>query len=69
MGKMIGYSLIDSPGVHIWPIVSLILFMVLFIWLIIWAVKREKGYIREMENMPLEASDVLQNENIETLNK
>jgi cytochrome c oxidase cbb3-type subunit 3 len=41
-------------GVSIFPIIGLILFFALFVGIIIWALKIDKKYIKEMENIPLE---------------
>ena len=41
-------------GIEIWPIISLTIFLTFFIGLLIWVWKVDKGYINEMENMPID---------------
>lgn len=52
-------STIDN--VSIYPIITLILFFTVFIGAIIWIVTRDKDYISELENIPLENDDLKQN--------
>lgn len=40
-------------GIEIWPIISLIIFFTFFVGLICWVIKVDKGYIKEMENLPM----------------
>lgn len=41
-------------GVSVYPLFSLIVFFIFFVALLIWAVKVDKGYLKKMEEMPLE---------------
>ena len=40
-------------GIEIWPIISLIIFFTFFVGLIWWVIKVDKGYLKEMENLPM----------------
>ncbi len=51
--KFVNY-LEQISGVSIYPLISLILFMVLFIAVIIYAVRASNKSISEMENLPLD---------------
>lgn len=44
-------------GVSVYPIISLIVFVVFFAALLIWVFKVDKNYIRKMENLPLEKDE------------
>ncbi|MBX7041930.1 MAG: CcoQ/FixQ family Cbb3-type cytochrome c oxidase assembly chaperone [Ignavibacteria bacterium] len=44
-------------GIDIYPIFSLLLFMSFFVLAAVWIVRLDKGYIEEMENLPLENSE------------
>lgn len=41
-------------GVEIYPIFSLIVFILFFSVILVWSFKADKSYLREMENLPLE---------------
>ena len=41
-------------GVSIYPIISLIVFVLFFAAIIIWMIKVDKNYIKKMENLPFE---------------
>lgn len=41
-------------GVSIYPIISLIVFVVFFAVILIWMFKVDKKYIKKMENLPFE---------------
>ncbi len=43
--------------VHIYPIISLILFLVVFTAMLVWALRKDKGYLDEMAAKPLEDSE------------
>ncbi len=50
--------------VHIYPIISLLLFFAVFSAMLIWAFRKDKGYLNEMAAKPLddgerEAAEVL----------
>lgn len=44
-------------GIDIYPIFSLLLFLVFFVSTALWIVRLDKGYVKEMENLPLENSE------------
>ena len=46
-------------GVEIYPIISLIVFIVFFAAIIIWLLKVDKKYIKKMKNLPLEKDEEL----------
>jgi cytochrome c oxidase cbb3-type subunit IV len=41
-------------GVSIYPIISLIVFVIFFAVILIWMLKVDKKYIKKMENLPFE---------------
>ncbi|MDN5205045.1 cytochrome C oxidase Cbb3 [Fulvivirgaceae bacterium BMA10] len=41
-------------NVEIWPIISLVIFLIFFLCLILWVVQVDKKYINRMKEMPLE---------------
>jgi hypothetical protein len=41
-------------GVEIYPIFSLIVFVIFFAIVTVWSLKADKSYLREMEMLPLE---------------
>lgn len=41
-------------GIGIFPVISMLIFIVLFVWLIIWVVKKDKKYINKMKNLPVD---------------
>ena len=41
-------------GIEVWPMISLFIFFTFFLGLLIWVWKVDKGYIKEMESMPVE---------------
>lgn len=44
-------------GVSVYPIISLIVFVLFFALIIIWLIKVDKNYIKKMENLPFEKED------------
>ena len=57
-------SSIDN--VAIYPVITLILFFTVFIGAVIWIITRDKEYITELENIPLENENynkITENEN------
>ena len=40
--------------VAIWPIISFIIFFLFFLGLIWWALRADRGYVREMSELPLD---------------
>ncbi len=43
--------------VNIYPVISLVLFMLVFSGMLIWVIRRDKGYLTEMAQKPLEDTD------------
>lgn len=41
-------------GVSIYPIISLIVFVLFFTVIIIWMIRVDKNYIKKMENLPFD---------------
>ena len=41
-------------GVEIYPLISLVVFILFFVIMFIWMLKVDKNYIKEMEELPLE---------------
>ncbi|MCX8104798.1 MAG: cbb3-type cytochrome c oxidase subunit 3 [Ignavibacterium album] len=44
-------------GVEIYPIISLIVFVVFFIVVTVWLIRMDKNYINEMKQLPLNNED------------
>ena len=44
-------------GVEIYPIISLIVFVVFFVVVTIWLIRMDKNYINEMKQLPLTNDD------------
>ena len=51
---MIKETLLSLPGVEIFPIISLIIFVIIFTIVVIWAFSLDKNIISEMESIPLD---------------
>lgn len=51
---MIKETLLSLPGIEIFPIISLIIFVVIFTIVVIWAFSLDKNIISEMESIPLD---------------
>lgn len=54
--KFINY-LSDIVNVEIYPMISLIIFVLFFVSLIIYVIKSDKNYIKKMSGLPLENND------------
>ncbi len=54
--KFINY-LSEIVNVEIYPLVSLIIFVLFFVGLVIYVIKSDKNYIKKMSDMPLENND------------
>lgn len=54
--KFINY-LSDIVNVEIYPMISLIIFVLFFVSLIIYVIKSDKNYIKKMSDLPLENND------------
>ncbi len=44
-------------GISIYPIISLIVFVLFFAIILIWMFKADKTYIKKMENLPFEKEE------------
>lgn len=44
-------------GVEIYPIISLIVFVIFFIVVTVWLIRMDKNYINEMKQLPLSNED------------
>lgn len=44
-------------GISIYPIISLIVFVLFFTIILIWMFKVDKNYIKKMENLPFEKDE------------
>ena len=54
---MIKEYLQSIDGVSVYPIFSLIVFVLFFAAIIVWMFKVDKNYIKKMENLPLEKDE------------
>jgi cytochrome c oxidase cbb3-type subunit IV len=54
---MIRNYLQSIEGVEIYPLFSLIVFVLFFIVMLVWMLKIDKNYIKEMEQLPLETDN------------
>jgi len=62
---MFSNYLSSIEGVSIFPIISLIIFFSIFMTVLIWVFKKDKVYMSEMANIPLEENKIeLNSENI-----
>jgi len=41
-------------GVSIYPLISLVVFVIFFVVMLIWMIKVDKNYIKKMEKLPFE---------------
>jgi len=44
-------------GVSVYPIISLLVFVLFFVIILVWMLKVDKNYIKKMENLPLEKEE------------
>jgi cytochrome c oxidase cbb3-type subunit IV len=44
-------------GVSVYPIISLIVFVLFFVIILVWMLKVDKNYIKKMENLPFEKKE------------
>ncbi len=58
---MFSNYLSSIENVATYPIITFILFALVFIGAVIWIVTRDKEYISELENIPLEKNDFKNN--------
>ena len=54
---MINELLQSVEGVSVYPIISLIVFVLFFVIILVWMLKVDKNYIKKMENLPLEKEE------------
>lgn len=54
---MIRDVLQSIEGISLYPVISLIIFVLFFLVLIIWMVKVDKNYINKMKNLPLDQEE------------
>ena len=54
---MIKELLQSVEGVSIYPIISLIVFVLFFVIILVWMLKVDKNYIKKMENLPFEKEE------------
>jgi hypothetical protein len=47
----------SMTGADIYPNIGIVLFMLVFAAMVLFAIKADKGYIHELEQMPLSDSD------------
>ncbi|MFO7525343.1 MAG: cbb3-type cytochrome c oxidase subunit 3 [Ignavibacteriaceae bacterium] len=66
---MIRDVLQSLEGIELYPVISLIIFIVFFAVLIIWMIKVDKKYIKKMKNLPLEKEDETENNNSGDVNE
>ncbi len=60
--KIVINALERINGVEIYPIISLLIFFVFFVVMTYLVMNLDKGYLKKMENMPLEEDGDDQNE-------
>lgn len=51
---MIRNYLQSIEGVEIYPLISLVVFVLFFVIMFIWMLRVDKNYIKEMEELPLD---------------
>lgn len=44
-------------GISIYPIISLVVFVLFFVIILVWMLKVDKNYIKKMENLPFEKEE------------
>mgnify|MGYP001582284833 FL=1 len=54
---MIKEFLQSVEGVSVYPIISLIVFVLFFVIILVWMLKVDKNYIKKMENLPFEKEE------------
>ena len=55
--KIVMNTLERIQGVEIYPIITLLIFFIFFVVMAYFVFNLDKGYIKEMKNMPLEDDD------------
>jgi len=41
-------------NIALWPVISFVIFFLFFIMLLWWVIKVDKGFIKKMENLPID---------------
>jgi len=54
---MIRNLLQSIEGVEIYPLISLVVFIIFFLVILVWMFKIDKNYIKEMEQLPLDSNN------------
>ncbi len=54
---MIRNLLQSIEGVEIYPLISLLVFLIFFVAILVWMFKIDKNYIKEMEQLPLDSNN------------
>lgn len=50
-----------STGIEIYPIISLLIFVIFFVVLIVYTLRMSKKHIQDLENIPLQDEDDIDN--------
>ena len=45
-------------GISIFGLISMIFFFLIFLGVIYWVIRADKNYLKKMENMPLDSSEI-----------
>jgi glucan phosphoethanolaminetransferase (alkaline phosphatase superfamily) len=53
----------SMDGVTVYPVVSLIVFILFFVAIIIWMIRADKEYLKKMSSLPLDDSNLENNIN------
>jgi flagellar biogenesis protein FliO len=61
---MFKYYFERIQDIEIFPVISLLIFVLFFVSLLIWVVKADKKYIQSMEHLPLQEDKPGQEESI-----
>ena len=54
---MIRNLLQSIEGVEIYPLISLVVFIIFFVVILVWMFKIDKNYVKEMEQLPLDSNN------------
>lgn len=57
MLKFVKHHMETIAGVEIYPIISFVIFFTFFIGLTLYVILLRKGYVEELENIPLNEND------------
>ncbi len=58
MLKYVKHYMTTIDGVEVYPIIALGIFATVFVYYTLWAIKVNKNYITELEEMPLDNKDI-----------